>query len=129
MWTSFPLLALVVITYNVLVLLFPNTLPLPLFYLPLPSGVSWPFLVNDLLLTAGLLLLYLEIFQATRPSTGSILNHGLSMLVFVVCLVEFMVLPALANSTFFLILLMTLIDVIAGFTVSISSARRDVNFQ
>ena len=36
--------------------------------------------------------------------------------------------PQLGNTTFFLILLMTLIDVIAGFTVTITAARRNVSY-
>jgi hypothetical protein len=37
-----------------------------------------------------------------------------------------LVMPRMANMTFFLIVLMTVIDVIAGFTVTISTARRDI---
>ena len=48
------------------------------------------------------------------------------MLVFVVALIEFIVLPGFATSAFFLITMMALVDVMAGFTVSIVTARRDI---
>ena len=46
-------------------------------------------------------------------------------LTFVVALVELITVPRLGNGVFLVIVLTTLIDVIAGFTVTISSARRD----
>ena len=58
----------------------------------------------------------------------AILNHSLSMGLFVICLIEFLIFPAFATSTFFLVGLMVLLDVLAGFVVTIIAARRDVDF-
>ena len=62
-------------------------------------------------------------------STGSrgavIVNHGLSILLFIVCLVEFLLLPAFATPTFFLLMAMVLLDVVAGFIMTIAAARRE----
>jgi hypothetical protein len=44
---------------------------------------------------------------------------------FVVCLIEFLVVRQAATSEFFFILVVTLIDVIAGFSITIRAARRD----
>ena len=128
MLTSVPLFAFIVIAYNIMIFSFPATLGSSIFLIHLPSGADWFFSVNDLVLTLSLIFLYFEIFRSTYTDTGSILNHSLSLVVFVICLIEFIVFKPLANSTFFLIMLMTLIDVIAGFTVTISSARRDVDY-
>jgi hypothetical protein len=49
-------------------------------------------------------------------------------LVFIICLVEFLLHPAFATSVFFLIMIMSLLDVLAGVVVTIVSARRDVDF-
>ena len=38
---------------------------------------------------------------------------------------EFLVVPAAATSEFFFILFVTLIDVVAGFSITIRGARRD----
>jgi hypothetical protein len=47
------------------------------------------------------------------------------MIVFVVCLILFLIWDRAASSTFFLLMLMAMIDVIAGFSVTINAARRD----
>ena len=128
MWASIPLFVFVVIGYNVLVFSFPGVIDQQLFIAKLLSGAEWRFGVADLILVISLIFLYIEIFRATRTSTVSIINHVLSLLVFVACLIEFIVLPQAGTSTFFLIMLMTLIDVIGGFTVTITAARRDIGF-
>ena len=123
---SFPLLAIVVALYTLLALVAPGWLEAVVFSLPLLSGIMLPFRGGDLLLVLGLTLLCVEIYRATSSSTGAILNHVLSLVVFIVALIELIVMPRMANMTFFLIVLMTLSDVIAGFTVTISTARRDL---
>ena len=123
---SFPLLAIIVAAYTLLALVAPAWLEAVLFGLPLLSGAMLLFRGGDLLLVIGLLLLCVEIYRATNSSTGAILNHVLSLIVFIIALIELIVMPRMANMTFFLIVLMTLSDVIAGFTVTISTARRDM---
>ena len=74
----------------------------------------------------GLILLFVEIFKATRTGTASIVDHLLSVGLFVVCLVELILFEAFGTATFLVLTMMTLIDVVAGFTVTITSARRDI---
>jgi hypothetical protein len=52
-------------------------------------------------------------------------DHALSMALFIICLLEFIIIARFGNSTFFIITLICLLDVVAGFTVTISTARRD----
>ena len=47
------------------------------------------------------------------------------MILFIVCLIQFLLLPNFATSTFFILMSMTLLDVLAGVVVTIVSARRD----
>ncbi len=122
---SFPLLAIVVAIYSLFALAAPGWLETVLFGLPLLSGLTLPFRGGDVLLVLGLILLCVEVYRATSSSTGAILNHVLSLVVFIVALIELIVMRPMANMTFFLIVLMTASDVIAGFTVTISSSRRD----
>ena len=122
---SFPLLAVVVVLYSVFALLAPGWLEAVQFELPLLSGHTLPFQGGDLLLVLGLILLCVEVYRATSSSRGAILNHVLSLVVFIIALIELLVMPRMANMTFFLIVLMAISDVIAGFTVTISSSRRD----
>lgn len=121
-----PLLILVVLAYNAVALTGAADLAQPMLSAGLVSGVRWSLTIGDLLVALGVLLLYLEIFKATRSSNTSIIDHLLSMVLFVVVLVQFLLLPAFGTSTFFLLLLLCFVDVIAGFTVTISSARRDI---
>jgi hypothetical protein len=50
------------------------------------------------------------------------------MILFMICLIEFLVVRQAATSEFFFILIVTLIDVIAGFSITIRGARRDFGF-
>lgn len=102
--------------------------PLPLLKeIPLPSGARWSMTVGDLVMLVTLLLLFVELLKSTYTSTASLLDHGLSMLIFVACLVEFIVVRKAATSVFFFITIATLIDVIAGYTIGIRVARRDLS--
>jgi hypothetical protein len=95
---------------------------------PMASGVEWVVTFGDVMVLLALILLFIELLKSTSTGTAAIFNHALSMLVFIICLVEFLLHPAFATSTFFLILVMSLLDVLAGVVVTIVSARRDVEF-
>ena len=90
------------------------------------SGDTWNFSFGDLLILGSLLLLFVEVVKATRTTSNEIINHGLSMLTFVVALIEFITLKGFATSPFFFIMVMTLFDVIAGYTISIVAAEHDL---
>jgi len=124
---SIPLLLLVFVAYNLVVMSGPAGLNSVLFQATLLSGVHWPFVMSDLLLALGLAALCIEMVKATRSSNASIVDHALSMLLFVAFLVEFIAYSAAGTSTFFLIMLMSFVDVFAGFTVTIVAARRDLD--
>lgn len=89
---------------------------------------QWVVSFGDLLTLMALLLLFIELLKSTSTGTAAIFNHALSMLVFIICLVEFLLHPAFATSVFFTIMVMSLLDVLAGVVVTIISARRDVEF-
>lgn len=124
-----PLLLIVIIAYNVIVSFTQVSIDAAVFTITLPSNAAWTMTVGGLLVAIGLVLLYFEILKATRTSSAAVGDHVLSMIVFIICLLEFILLPRFATDTFFLIMAMTLIDVIAGFTVTISAARRDFGLE
>jgi hypothetical protein len=95
------------------------------FSISMFSGDKWHVSFGDVFLALSLLLLFIEIVKATRTDSTSIINHGLSMLVAVTCIIQFIVAEGFSNSVFFLLTLMTLLDVVAGFTVTIVAAKRD----
>lgn len=92
------------------------------------SGAAWAMDLGDLMVTLGLFLLFFEILKATRVGDNTIIDHLLSTFVFVAYLVEFLLVRSAANSVFFILMAITFVDVIAGFSVSIRSATRDVTF-
>ena len=123
-----PLLGVLWIVYNAMVLVgaAPAGLARPLFQLPLPSGAAATVNGGELLIGLGLLALYIEMIKATRTGTVSVIEHSLSVLVFIAYLVEFLVVAGAGTATFLILGLMALLDVIAGFSISIFAARRDL---
>lgn len=126
MLTAIPLLLVPVIAYNVVVFVSATELSNVLFSVQMMSGAIWPFDVADLLVSLAVAALFVEIVKATRTGTVSLIDHALSTLVFIGCLVEFLLVPQAATSTFFIITLIAFIDMVAGYSVTIRSARRDV---
>lgn len=123
---SIPILAIVIAAYNVLAFSGSMLQSESLFFdTVLPSGEEIFFNVGHVFIVAGLVALFIEILKAARLSNGTIVDHMLSTATFVVALVEFLLVPACGTVTFFLLTVMTLIDVVAGFSVSIFTARRD----
>jgi hypothetical protein len=124
---AIPVLAVLWVVYNLLILTgdMPGLLAHNLFGVALLSGAIWNMDVSALLIALGAVALYIEIFKATRTSISSVVNHTLSTLVFIVFVIEFITVKDAGTSTFFILTLMSLVDVVAGFTVTIVAARRD----
>ena len=126
-----PLLALPLVAYNVMALFgFSDgaAWAAPLFSVGMVSGGVWAVSAGDVFIVVSLVLLFGEILKATRFGSASVIDHMLSTAVFVICLVEFLLVSFAATSVFFILMVMALIDVIAGFSVSIRAAARDVQF-
>jgi len=81
--------------------------------------------VSDAFILTSIFFLYVETFKATRTSVISIIDHALSLLVFVIFLIELLVISRLGNVTFLIMTTAALMDVVMGFTVTISTAKRD----
>jgi len=93
--------------------------------LPMISRVEWVLTKGDAIVLLAVTFLFLEILKSTSTGTATIVNHGISLLLFIICLVQFLLMPNFATSTFFILMAMTLLDVLAGVIVTIVSARRD----
>lgn len=101
------------------------TLDAPFFGLPMISGVKWILSKGDAIVVLAMALLFMEILKSTSTGTATIMNHAVSMILFIICLILFLLHPNFATSTFFILTTMTLLDVLAGVVVTIVSARRD----
>lgn len=95
--------------------------------LSMMSGATWTMSLGDLLIVVSLVLLFIEVLKATRTGSWSVIDHMLSMFVFVAFLVEFLLVRDAATQVFFILMVIAFVDVIAGFSVSIRSAGRDVS--
>ncbi|MEI9992646.1 MAG: hypothetical protein WDM86_21760 [Rhizomicrobium sp.] len=135
MFRLFPLLVIPLIVYNLIalgggailhhatqdLLSYEHAVSIPMF-----SGDVWKFSFGDFLVLLSLCLLFVEVVKATRTTSREIINHGLSLLVFIIALVEFIVVKGFASTPFFFIMVMTLFDVTAGYTISIVAAEHDL---
>jgi hypothetical protein len=94
----------------------------------LPSGAGFSLTVGSVIVLFALLLLGIEIVKAARIGAGSIVDHLLAVLVFFVFVLEFLLLRQAATTTFLILTMVALVDLVCGFAVSLKSATRDVNF-
>jgi hypothetical protein len=125
---GFPLLIVPFAIYNMIVFLLPGlSLTDPLFSVHMLSGADMNFSISDLLLVFAILLLFVEVMKSTRVGTRSIVDHMLSLLLFIVMMGEFIISPKAATSTFLIMTVVCLVDVIAGFSITIRAAQRDVS--
>lgn len=126
---SIPLTVLPLIAYNIVAFgLFGaggNPWLAPVVTLDLVSGARFSLLGGDLMILCALVLLFLELLKATRTGVSALADHIFSTLVFIAYLVEFLTVGKAATSVFFILMCVSLVDVIAGFSITITGARRD----
>jgi len=136
-FTIFPLMLIPVAIYNVIALsgqefasvdYVRGRLDEDFQAIPMASDALWHITPGHALIGLTVLMLFFELIKSTGTGRAAIMNHAFSMILFIVCLVEFLMFQAFATSVFFLITLMCLLDVMAGFIVTIASARRDFGF-
>ncbi len=128
-----PLLVIPFIIYNILAYTLFGGSPAgwanEVLHITMVSGVTWVLSWGDLLLVVGLVCLFFEVLKSTNTGRSSIVEHMLSTLLFVVFLIEFILAGAAASSVFFLLMVMSIVDVVAGFSISITGAGRDVTME
>ena len=123
---SVPAIALVIIAFNILGISGQGMDSESLVWDGvLPSDAEFYLKVSDFFIMAGLVALFFEIIKAARLGPGTIVDHMLSTATFIVALLEFLLVPFCGTAAFFFLVIMSLIDVVAGYSVSILSARRD----
>jgi len=96
----------------------------PIASILMPSGVKWKPIAADVLLFFAVLVLYLELYKTTRIGSMAKYEHFLSALVFLIFLAEFLFIKRCATSTFGIVMLLSLIDVIGGIAISRAMRRK-----
>lgn len=130
--TFIPFLIVPLIVYNIFAFaIFGNESVDPwseiLFQFDMVSGASFELTLGLSLTLVALLLLFLEILKSTRIGIITIWDHMLSTFVFIAYLLEFVLVSEAATGLFFTLTSIALIDLLAGFAVSLRTATRDVS--
>jgi hypothetical protein len=126
--TILPLIAFNLIAFNVFGSAGADPWSAEVFNLTLISGARWSVPFGDLLIVFAIAMLFVEVLKSARASSRTIINHMISTLVLIAYVVEFIVVRSAAHSVFFILLVIALFDVLAGFSITIKTATRDVNF-
>jgi hypothetical protein len=127
---GFPLLLIPFAIYNILALIMRTVnWTSQLTTLHMMSGQDWVVTWEDVLVGFAILLLAVEIMKSTRIGMRTVMDHVLSMGLFIVMLVEFLLVREAGTSTFFLLMMISLVDVLAGFIVTIGSSRRQIEVE
>ena len=124
-----PLLLIPFLIYNAVAFLMPGvawTQPFPAIHMV--SGGDWEMTSGDILIVFSILILFFELVKATRIGLRTIIVHMLLAVLFAVSLVEFLLVKQAATATFFILLTINFVDMLAGFTISIRTAQRNIEF-
>jgi hypothetical protein len=127
---GFPLLLIPFAIYNIVAFLLPGvSLAAPMMHVGMISGGDWTLSGGEAIVTLAVLLLFGEMLKATRIAMRSVIDHALSLLLFLAILVEFLLVKQAATGTFFLLMIVSFVDVIGGFAVTLRSAQRDLTVE
>ena len=127
---GFPLLLIPFAIYNIIALVMKDvSWTTQLTTVHMRSGQDWVMTWEDMLLASAIILLAVEIMKSTRIGMRTIMDHILSMALFIGMLVEFLLLREAGTSTFFLLMMISLVDVVAGFIVTVRSSQRQIEIE
>jgi membrane-anchored protein YejM (alkaline phosphatase superfamily) len=127
---GFPLLLIPFAIYNIIAFLMPGvTWTGVISTVHMMSGADWTMSAGEMLVALAILLLCGEVVKSSRVSRRSIIDHGLSLILFLGMLIEFLLVTQAATATFFLLLVVGFIDVLGGFAVTLRSAQRDLTVE
>jgi hypothetical protein len=127
---GFPLLLIPFAIYNMIVFLTPGvSWTAPATTVHMMSGQDWVLTWEDILIAFSIFLLWIEIVKSTRMGMRGVMEHILSMALFIAMLVEFLLVQQAGTSTFFLLMTIALVDVLAGFIVGLRSSQRQVEIE
>ena len=127
---GFPLLLVPFAIYNMIAFLTPGvSWTSPVTTVHMMSGQDWVLTWEDILLAFAIFLLWVEIIKSTRIGTRTVMDHILAMALFIGMLIEFLLVQRAGTSTFFLLMTIALVDVLAGFIVGMRSSRRQIEIE
>ena len=127
---GFPLLLIPFAIYNIIAFLMPGvTWTGVVATVHMVSGADWTMSLGDILIALAIVLLCGEMMKSTRIGIRTVVDHSLSLILFLGMLVEFILVRQAATATFFLLLVVSFIAVLGGFAVTLRSAQRDLTVE
>jgi hypothetical protein len=127
---GFPLLLIPFAIYNIIAFLMPGvSWTGTMTTVHMMSGADWTMSAGDMLIALAVILLFGELMKSTRIGLRSVVDHALSLILFLAMLVEFILVRQAGTSTFFLLLVISFVDVLGGFAVTLRSAQRDLTVE
>ena len=127
---GFPLLLVPFAIYNIIAFLMPGVSWTGTFTsVHMVSGADWTMSAGDMLVAFAVLMLFGEVMKSTRIGVRTVVDHALSLILFLGMLVEFLLVKQAATATFFLLLVISFVDVLGGFAVTLRSAQRDLTVE
>ena len=132
---AFPLLLIPFAFFNIVVFLL--NMPLSdeeksaVFELPLASEPTMPLVfdhsmpvtIGDFIVAVGILLLYVEVLKSVRPGGKSMVDHLLSLILFLAMAGELLFVPRATSSTLLLLTVLGFVDFIAGLSVRFAQPK------
>jgi hypothetical protein len=98
------------------------------FSINMAGGTQWVLTQGHLFTIFAIFCLFIEIIKSVRPTTQAMIDLSLSVGLFVIMLIMFLLVPGFGTTEFFLIMLMAILDFMAGAIVMVSSAKRTVEY-
>ena len=115
---GFPLLLIPFAIYNIIAFLMPGVAwSSVVSTVHMMSGVDWTMTTGDVLVALAILLLCGEVMKSSRVSRRTIIDHALSLILFLGMVIEFILVKQAATATFF------------GFAITLRSAQRDLTVE
>jgi hypothetical protein len=127
---GFPLLLIPFAVYNMIAFLTPGvSWTAPAATVHLMSDQDWTLTWQDILLAFSVFLLWVEIVKSARMGRRGVMDHILAIALFIAMLAEFLWVRSAGTSTFFLLMAIALLDVLAGFVVTTHGSKHPVEFE
>lgn len=105
-----------------------ETMAAQAFAMPLASGALWSVTWGQLIVMLSVIILFLEILKSTTPTAAQMLDNGLAVAVFIVCFILWLLVRPFGTSEFFIIVLMALLDFLAGSVIMTRVSQRTVQY-
>src|ERR1700688_4225821 len=125
LWFPLPLIPFAV--YNMIAFLTPGvSWTAAVTTVHMMSGTDWVLTWEDLFIAVAIFLLWIEIIKSPRLGMRSVMDHILAMGLFIAMLVEFLLVKQAGTSTFFLLMMIALVDVLGACYIGMRSGRRQI---